>query len=48
MVKGDLREQGYDLTKVSDPIFVMKPKTDRYVPLDAEFSAVLAQGHAGY
>ena len=48
MVKGDLREQGYDLAKVSDPIYVMKPKTDQYQPLDAEFSAVLAQGHAGY
>jgi citronellyl-CoA synthetase len=48
MVKGDLREQGYDLSKVSDPIYVMKPKEDRYQPLDKDFAATLAEGRGGY
>jgi len=48
MVKGKLREEGYDPQKVSDPLFVMKPGSDRYEPLDAEFAAVIARSEAGY
>ncbi|MFK7974972.1 MAG: long-chain-acyl-CoA synthetase [Halioglobus sp.] len=48
MVKGDLRKQGYDLNQVSDTLMVMKPRSDRYVPLDAEFLQVINAGKAGY
>jgi len=48
MVKGDLKKQGYDLDQVQDPIYVLKPHSDRYEPLDAEFAAMIARGEAGY
>ncbi len=48
MVKGKLREEGYDPDKVSDPLFVMKPGSDRYEPLDREFAAAIARGAGGY
>jgi citronellyl-CoA synthetase len=48
MVKGDLRKEAYDLSQVSDPIFVMKPKGTVYEPLDAEFAAEIAAGRGGY
>ncbi len=48
LVKGDLRKQAYDLDQVQDPLFVMKPRSDSYEPLDAEFAATLKAGKAGY
>jgi citronellyl-CoA synthetase len=48
MMKGELRHEGYDPERVSDPLFVMKPGSARYEPLDAEFAAKLARGEAGY
>ncbi|MEZ5549435.1 MAG: long-chain-acyl-CoA synthetase [Pseudomonadales bacterium] len=48
MVKGDLREQAYDLDKVSDTLYVLKPGAARYVPLDREFAALISRGEAGY
>lgn len=48
MVKGDLRKQGYDLEQVSDPVYVMKPGSERYEPLDAKFLARIKAGDAGY
>lgn len=48
MVKGDLRKQAYDLEQVSDPIYVMKPGSDSYVPLDGEYTAQLAAGRSGF
>jgi citronellyl-CoA synthetase len=48
MVKGKLREEGYDPARVRDPLYVMKPGSDRYEPLDAAFAAVIARGEAGY
>jgi len=48
LVKGELRKQGYDLDLVSDPIFVLKPRSDRYEALDASFAAQLRAGQAGY
>ena len=48
MVKGDLRKEAYDLEQVSDPIYVMKPGSDSYVPLDAEYTAELAAGRSGF
>ena len=48
MVKGKLQEEGYDLDRVSDPLYVMKPDSQRYEPLDREFATVIARGEAGY
>ncbi len=48
MVKGELRKQGYDLDKVNDPIFVLKPRSDIYEPLTVDFAAILKAGEAGY
>lgn len=48
LVKGELRKQGYDLDQVGDPLYVLKPRSDRYEPLDAAFAALLRAGGAGY
>jgi len=48
LVKGELRKQGYDLDQVSDPLYVMKPRSERYERLDPEFAAILRAGEAGY
>jgi citronellyl-CoA synthetase len=48
MVKGALRDEGYDLSRVRDPLFVLKPGSSRYEPLDAEFAAEIGRGTAGY
>jgi citronellyl-CoA synthetase len=48
LVKGELRSQGYDLAKVQDPLYVMKPGSSRYEPLDPAFAARILAGSAGY
>ncbi|NBC23912.1 MAG: long-chain-acyl-CoA synthetase [Gammaproteobacteria bacterium] len=48
MVKGKLREEGYDPDKVSDPLYVMQPGSNRYEPLDREFAQTILRGEAGY
>jgi len=48
LLKGDLRKQGYDLEQINDPLYVLKPRSDRYEPLDAQFAALLREGNAGY
>jgi citronellyl-CoA synthetase len=48
MVKGELRKQSYDLDLVSDPIYVLKPRSDTYELLDKEYAAILRAGEAGY
>lgn len=48
MVKGDLRKQAYDLEQVADPVYVMKPRSDEYVPLDADYLATIKAGDAGF
>jgi citronellyl-CoA synthetase len=48
MVKGELRKAGYDLELVSDPIYVLKPRSDTYELLDKEYAALLRAGDAGY
>ncbi|MFU8815739.1 MAG: AMP-binding protein, partial [Pseudomonadales bacterium] len=48
MVKGALREEGYDPDKVSDPLYVMKPGSSVYEPLDREYAALIARGEAGF
>ena len=46
--KVELQRDGYDVTVVRDPIFVLKPRTTEYVPLDEEFHSALLSGSAGY
>ncbi|MCZ6852880.1 MAG: long-chain-acyl-CoA synthetase [Gammaproteobacteria bacterium] len=48
MLKGDLRKQGYDLQQVTEPLYVLKPGTNVYEQLDAEFATSIANGSAGY
>ena len=48
MVKARLREEGYDLQRVKDPLFVMKPGSDRYEPLTREYAETIARGEAGF
>lgn len=48
MIKNKLQDEGYDPDKVSDPLFVMKPGSDRYEPLTRDFHEVIAKGEAGY
>jgi len=48
MVKGELRRQGYDLDQVDDPLYVLKPGSTTYEPLDRDFLAKLRAGEAGY
>lgn len=48
MLKGDLRKEGYDLAQVTDPLYVLKPRSTRYEPLDATFAQTLREGQGGY
>ncbi len=48
MVKGDLREEGYDLNKVHDPMFVLLPGEKTYRPLSPEIATKIASGQAGF
>ena len=48
MLKGDLRREGFDPGMVSDPLFVLKPGEQRYVPLDSGFFDRIMAGDAGY
>lgn len=48
MVKGALRDEGYDLARVTDPLFVLKPGANRYEPLDASYAKSIAEGTAGF
>lgn len=48
MLKGDLRRQGFDPGEVDDPLFVLKPGSSRYEPLDDGFHAAIRDATAGY
>jgi citronellyl-CoA synthetase len=48
MVKGELREQGFDPARISDPLYVMKPGSSVYEPLDEDYAAVISRGEAGF
>lgn len=48
MLKGDLKKQGWDPERIADPLYVMKPGSALYEPLDEEFAAQLKAGAAGY
>ncbi len=43
-----LRKEGYDLEQVEDPMYVLKPRSDIYEPLDAAFASTLQAGKGGY
>ena len=48
MVKGDLRKDGYDLERVTDALYVLKPGSAIYERLEPDFSSAIAEGNAGY
>ena len=48
LMKGDLRRDGYDLSLVADPLYVLKPGQAVYESLDETFLAKLRSGSAGY
>jgi len=48
LLKSELRKEAYDLDQVRDPLYVLKPRSTVYEPLDAEFAATLRAGNAGY
>ena len=48
LLKGELKKQGYQLNEVNEPIYVLKPGSNRYEPLTADYQAVLDSGQAGY
>ena len=48
LLKTDLREEGFDLSKISDPVYVVKPRSNHYAPLDEAFLAEIQGGTAGY
>ncbi len=48
MVKGDLREQGYDIETFEDPVYLMAPGSAEYQRLDADMLAQIKAGSAGF
>ena len=48
MVKGDLRKEAYELDKVDDPIYVLKPGSSHYALLDRAFLKKIKAGKAGF
>lgn len=48
LLKGELKQQGYDLEQVADPLYVMKPGSDVYEPLTGDYQAILDSGSAGF
>ena len=48
LVKGDLKRESFNIDQFSDPVYVMKPRTTSYVPLDAQYLASIREGNAGF
>ena len=48
VIKKDLREEGFDLSKVADPIYTLKKGSDKYVRLDEEYFQLLKRGEARF
>ena len=48
MLKGDLREQGYDKDQFADPVYVMKNGEETYSDLDDDYLSTISAGQAGY
>jgi len=48
MIKGDLRNEGYDLEQIKDTLYVLKPGSTSYELLDLDFADKISQGNAGF
>ena len=48
LVKGDLKRESYNIEEITDPVYVMKPRTSSYVPLDTDYLATIRNGSAGF
>ncbi|AQA18408.1 hypothetical protein BST95_09340 [Halioglobus japonicus] len=48
MLKGELRDQGFDPVKVGGAVYVLKTGSRRYEPLDDTFLAELQAGNSGF
>ena len=48
MLKGDLKEQGYDTVQFEDPVYVMKNGDEAYTRLDEDYLSKIVSGQAGY
>ena len=48
MLKGDLRKQGYDISQIDGPVYVMKNGATVYAPLEADYVDALNSASAGF
>ena len=48
MVKGDLKREGYDISEIDDPVYVMKPGSTMYEALDPDYLETIRNGSAGF
>jgi citronellyl-CoA synthetase len=48
LVKGELKEQGYDIHRIDEQLYVLKPRATAYEPLERAFYAEIRAGTAGY
>lgn len=48
MVKGDLREEAYNIDQFEDPVFVMMPGEQSYTALDERLVTTIQSGEAGF
>lgn len=48
LVKGDLKREAYNIDEITDPVYVMKPRTNHYVPLDTDYLQTIRDGGAGF
>jgi citronellyl-CoA synthetase len=48
MLKGDLREQAYNIADFDDPVYVLKQGATEYSVLDGDFLKEIQNGTAGY
>jgi|TARA_B110000503_G_scaffold102666_1_gene153335 citronellyl-CoA synthetase len=46
--KNDLRDEAFDLNKISDPVYCLKPNSSNYVALDYDWLQVINSKQAGY
>ncbi|MBT8149081.1 MAG: long-chain-acyl-CoA synthetase [Gammaproteobacteria bacterium] len=48
LLKGNLRKESYHLDQVSEPIYVLKPRSKVYEPLQQDFYNKIIAGEGGY
>jgi hypothetical protein len=46
--KNDLRNEAFDISKVTDPIYCLKPNSSHYEVLDNEWLQTINSEQAGY